>query len=607
MAIKTALLFLALCICQILPAQIPGLIKQGDADAPLQTAAIKNGKDLVAWINKVRATIPVWFKELVPGGKVPEVMKAIGGGYPKLNYAIVDTLNFTQLTGLALQCHINGCLLSETELLCFAAKIKPVDYNTVNNIGANLVIIGKPQVGITVLKYLASVGYKDATLYNNIGQAYYALQKDDIAKKYLDTSISIYPTGHASATKGKIEEKQGDRDKAVDDYKNALKETFNENASERLDELAPDVDQMDLMKNSPYNNTVNSFAGGSSYSIQVPDMPNGVDDYYTRSGEAGALLNALIQQSVNLANQAVSIYVAHAANNNKISNAGGDGTMVVQLNMEKKLQKIFISVDEQYRELMFKKRETLNNDLQGVITNYSNQWNAMQKDYDQQLQNCKDDHFTERVKNTFCTVSKKLVSSLIQSTAPSYHQLLMESANITKQRLQLSDKYAAQFFDKEDKQVAAQDVVMQKKGILDDYATMIGGTGVSAFMEPMGCGKHKDGTFSAPDVPPAMVPPCPVIGISIPTMGSAVIDCSELHIEGSVSLTKIKGVDVSLAFEYERQIQKHENTITIGPTVGPAGAQISITISDNWEVSDLSIKGSLAGKSITYSTKCGLY
>lgn len=607
MNVKTIFVLLALCICQLLRAQLPGLIKQSDADTPLQNAAIKNEKDLVTWINKVRATIPRWFKEMVPGGDVPEVMRPIGGGYPKLNYAMVDTLNFNQLTALALQCHINGCLLSETELLCFAAKIKPVDYNTVNNIGANLVIIGKPQVGLTVLKYLASVGYKDAVLYNNLGQAYYALQKDDIAKKYLDTSISIYPTGHASATKGKIEEKQGDKDKAIDDYKNALKETFNEAASGALDDLAPEVDQAGLMNNSPYNNTNSNSAGGITYSVPVPDMPDGVDDYYAKSGEAAALMGAMLQQCVNLANHAFAVYVSHAANNNKISNSGDGGTIVVQLNMEKKLQKIFIRVDEQYRELMLKKRETLVNSLQGVITNYSNQWNTMQKDYSKQLQDCKSDACTERIKNTFCNASKKLVSLLIQSTAPSYNQFLSESAGITKQRLQLSDKYAAKFFDKEDKQVAEQDVKMQKKGILEDYASMIGGTGVSAFLEPMGCEKHKDGTFSAPDVPPATVPPCPVIDLSVPMVGSLVLDCSQLNLNGSVGLTKIKGVDVSLAFEYERQIQKHENTITIGPAIGPASTQISITISDKGDVSDLSFKGSVLGKSLTYSTMCGLY
>ncbi len=148
---------------------------------------------------------------------------------------------------------------------------------------------------------------------------------------------------------------------------------------------------------------------------------------------------------------------------------------------------------------------------------------------------------------------------------------------------------------------------MHKRGILDEYASMIGGTGVSAFMEPMGCEKHQDGTFSAPDVPEATVPPCPVIDLSVPTVGSLVLDCSELHIAGSVGLTKIKGVDVSLAFEYERQIQKHENTITIGPSIGPASAQISITVDDKWNVSDVSAKGSILGKSLTYSTLCGLY
>ncbi len=604
---KIILLLIVLGVCKLLPAQMPGFIIKNDADAPLQNATIKNDKELVAWINKVRATIPRWFKELVPGGDVPEVMKAIGGGYQKLNFTIVDTLNFVQLTGFALQCHLNGYLFTETELLCFAAKIKPIDYNTVNNIGANLFIIGKPQVGITALKYLASVGYKEAVLYNNLGQAYYALQKDGIAKKYLDTSINLYPTGHATATRGKIEEKNGEKDKAIDDYKNALKETFNEAASERLDELAPEVVQSALLQNSPYSYLNSVPSGGASNNIQVPDMPNNVDDYYAKSGEAGALLAALIQQSVNMANQAFAVYVAHAENNKKISTSGSDGAFVVPLNIEKKLQKIFIAVDEQYFNLMLKKRETLVKSLQGVITGYSNEWNTMQKDYDNQLQNCKNTPCIERVKNTFCNTSKKLVSSLIHSTAPSYNQFLSEAANITKQRLQLSDQYAAQFFDKEDKQVAAQDVVMHKKGILDEYASMIGGTGVSAFMEPMGCEKHQDGTFSAPDVPEATVPPCPVIDLSVPTVGSLVLDCSELHIAGSVGLTKIKGVDVSLAFEYERQIQKHENTITIGPSIGPASAQISITVDDKWNVSDVSAKGSILGKSLTYSTQCGLY
>ncbi len=127
-----------------------------------------------------------------------------------------------------------------------------------NNLSAMLNLYGSQEKAIPILKTVLQYVPQNTMVLNNLGQAYAGLGARDTALYYLSACMAVAPHHpEACTTAGKIEESKGNTEKAVEDYRNALKGAYSEEAANRLEKLSPNEDVLPFILprfNPPYFN-----------------------------------------------------------------------------------------------------------------------------------------------------------------------------------------------------------------------------------------------------------------------------------------------------------------------------------------------------------------
>lgn len=96
--------------------------------------------------------------------------------------------------------------------------------DNLNNYAAMLTMCGAENYAIPILNYLNAQFPKNATILNNLGQAWFGLGEIPKAEKYLDSTLAIYfYHPQANYTKSFIEESSGNTDKAIESVKKSSK------------------------------------------------------------------------------------------------------------------------------------------------------------------------------------------------------------------------------------------------------------------------------------------------------------------------------------------------------------------------------------------------
>jgi len=114
----------------------------------------------------------------------------------------------------------------------------PADTDNLNNFSAMLSMGGAEQLAIPLLHYLDNQFPNNATVLNNLGQAWYGLGDLDKAEPYLKAAVrrnAYHP--QANLTQSFIDETKGNKTDAVESMKRAIKISFSLDKRNRLRKL----------------------------------------------------------------------------------------------------------------------------------------------------------------------------------------------------------------------------------------------------------------------------------------------------------------------------------------------------------------------------------
>lgn len=133
-------------------------------------------------------------------------------------------------------------MMGRTQIaLCVMAQACGNDANNTDNLSnyaSMLTMMGAPEMAIPILNNLNTRFKKNATILNNLGQAWFALGEMEKADKYLDSTL-LLNAGHAQAneTKCLIAENKGNKTAAQAYAKAAFKQGVTQQRKDKLSKL----------------------------------------------------------------------------------------------------------------------------------------------------------------------------------------------------------------------------------------------------------------------------------------------------------------------------------------------------------------------------------
>lgn len=126
---------------------------------------------------------------------------------------------------------------SAVYLMGKALELQP-NADNYNNYAAYLTMTGAAHIAIPILQKLNQVHQKNSTILNNLAHAWLQLGDGVLAKKYLDSTIAIYPFHpQANFTKCLILEKEGKTTEAAAALKQSLQHSITQKKINKLKEL----------------------------------------------------------------------------------------------------------------------------------------------------------------------------------------------------------------------------------------------------------------------------------------------------------------------------------------------------------------------------------
>lgn len=148
------------------------------------------------------------------------------------------------LAQIALNCYILGLYETAVFLMGKVALQNPGDPTHLNNYAAMLNTGGGEHLALPILQTLNAKYPGDYTIVNNIGQAWYGLGELQMAGKYIDSALRLYPRNpQALHTKSKLETAKGNKEAAKKALKESLEEAFTEEKEFELRQLITDKDE----------------------------------------------------------------------------------------------------------------------------------------------------------------------------------------------------------------------------------------------------------------------------------------------------------------------------------------------------------------------------
>lgn len=162
----------------------------------------------------------------------------------KTNALIKEYGDGNTLAQIALNCHIVGLQELAAYLMCKVAIAHPEDPTFLNNYAAMLNALSAQHLSLPILITINAKYRRDYTVINNIGQAWYGLGDMQMAGKYIDSAIQLYPRNpQALHTKSKIETKKGNKEVAKEALKKSLEEVYSSEKDYELRQLGGELDK----------------------------------------------------------------------------------------------------------------------------------------------------------------------------------------------------------------------------------------------------------------------------------------------------------------------------------------------------------------------------
>lgn len=162
----------------------------------------------------------------------------------KTNALVKEYGSGNTLAQIALNCHIVGLQELAAYLMCKVVIAHPDDPTHLNNYASILNTLDAQHLALPILITINAKFRRDYTVINNIGQAWYGLGDMQMAGKYIDSAIQLYPRNpQALHTKSKIETKKGNKEAAKEALKKSLEEVYSSDKDYELRQLGGELDK----------------------------------------------------------------------------------------------------------------------------------------------------------------------------------------------------------------------------------------------------------------------------------------------------------------------------------------------------------------------------
>lgn len=194
---------------------------------------------------------------------------------------------------------------AQAALLVTYAAAKSQDANTLNNCGAIMNLCGHEEKAIPILKFVLASHPDNSTVLNNLGQAYAGLGDKQTAMMYLGRCIKQSPNHpEANATAAKIEESNGNMDKALEYTEASLRCAFSDERAEFFNNNKKNCN-INVLFNTQHFGKTKFFDPGS---LRIPPNCRNWDDcetVYPQQEDYKEMIEALSKkyQEIVLANR----------------------------------------------------------------------------------------------------------------------------------------------------------------------------------------------------------------------------------------------------------------------------------------------------------------
>ncbi len=207
----------------------------------------------------------------------------------------------TDLGKVAVGLWVYGRVETALYLMARVSLDAPGDTDNLNNFAAMLSMGGAEQWAIPILNMLDKQFPDNATVLNNLGQAWYGLGDVDKAERFLKAALVRYANHpQANVTRSYIQEARGDQAAAIDSMKRAIQTGYSPDKRNRLRKLGYTLVARDVSVPLPFK--PNSDPMGL-HGFHMPPIPKtaaeeaaGAADWQSFGGELQARLALLSQR-----------------------------------------------------------------------------------------------------------------------------------------------------------------------------------------------------------------------------------------------------------------------------------------------------------------------
>jgi tetratricopeptide (TPR) repeat protein len=436
---------------------------------------------------------------------------------------------------------------AQSALLLTYAATKSQDANTLNNLGAVMNLCGHEEKAAPILNYVLTTHPDNSTVLNNLGQAYAGLGDKQTAMMYFGRCIRQSPNHpEANATAAKIEESNGNVDKAMEYTEASLRGAYSEERAEYYKKKKRGC-KLNVLFNTQQFGKTQFFDPGS---IKVPRNCRSWSESESVYPEQEAYFKLIDVNAEKFSHRAIQNQVTQQ-----------DILKMVNSPFKNAAQFKIETITDCYTERKGELLEQLNDKLQDLVKQQQVEQRKWEDDFDKELKACSpnDSKCPERVQYKYCKLREAMENKYFGLMADAGDKFIQN--NYTEDVGYYNSMVYLKAISSGSDKVLAMECGVLAVHLLEQMKIYIVSQ-CNPASKPE-CEKLNPANSTNPNSPDFKDPQCP-IGLKV-KLNEALelnLSCSQFKIELGVG----EGA-VNVKFGYEKDFITRESTLSMGPSV----------------------------------------
>lgn len=219
-----------------------------------------------------------------------------------------------------------GRVETALDLMARVSRESPDDTDNLNNLAAMLSMAGEEHLAIPLLNALDKQFPRNATLLNNLGQAWFGLGEADKAEQYLQAALARAPNHvQANVTRSHIQEARGDKAGAIASMKRAAQVSYGPDKRNRLRKLGYSPRGEDVSLPLPFKPDSDPMG---LHGFKSPPIPKTAEEELASAADWRAFNGTLEAQIAQLARTRQQLSAPGRQAANRAAHAVADGRPV---------------------------------------------------------------------------------------------------------------------------------------------------------------------------------------------------------------------------------------------------------------------------------------